>query len=63
MSPVVRFATSIFLPLIGFPEVQRSQIAAALIEQAINGIEKETLLNKDLVTIGTKALEGQKATE
>jgi hypothetical protein len=47
------------LPIVGVPKVQVSQIGAALINQAVGGLEKETLLNKDLVRIGTKALEGQ----
>jgi hypothetical protein len=38
------------------PKVDRSQIAATLIEQAINGLEKDTLLNQDLVRIGSRVL-------
>jgi len=53
-------AKSILLPVVGVPKVQVSQIAATLINQAVNGLEKETLLNKDLVRIGSQALAGQK---
>jgi hypothetical protein len=38
------------------PKVDRSQIAATLIEQAVNGLEKDTLLNSDLVRIGSRVL-------
>ncbi|KAF7941360.1 hypothetical protein BELL_0017g00150 [Botrytis elliptica] len=44
--------------LIGLPKVDVSQIAATLLEQAVKGIEKETLSNKDLVRIGDKVLSG-----
>lgn len=47
--------------VVGLPRVHVSQIAAALIKQAVVGIEKETLINEDLVEIGGKALEEQKA--
>jgi hypothetical protein len=47
--------------VVGLPRVHVSEIAAALIKQAVNGIEKETLLNEDLVEIGGKVLEEQKA--
>ncbi|KAF5879573.1 putative nucleoside-diphosphate-sugar epimerase protein [Botrytis fragariae] len=42
--------------LIGLPKVDVSQIAATLLEQAVKGIEKETLSNEDLVRIGNKVL-------
>ena len=35
--------------------VDVSEIAAALLDQAIKGIEKDTLLNEDLIRIGQKA--------
>lgn len=43
---------------IELPEVQLSEIAATLLKQAVRGIEKETLLNDDLVQIGQQALTG-----
>lgn len=42
--------------IIGLPKVEVSEIAATLIDQAVNGIEKDTLLNEDLVRIGQKVL-------
>lgn len=44
--------------LIGLPKVDVSQIAATLLEQAVKGIEKETLSNEDLIRIGGKVLSG-----
>lgn len=38
-----------------FPNIHRS----ALLNQAVNGFEKETLLNADLVRIGHEALKDQ----
>ncbi|KAH8698435.1 putative nucleoside-diphosphate-sugar epimerase [Talaromyces proteolyticus] len=45
--------------IIGLPKVEVSEIATTMIEQAVNGIEKETLLNEDLVRIGQKTLAEQ----
>jgi hypothetical protein len=47
--------------VVGFGKVDVSQIAAALIDQAVNGIEKETLLNDDLVLMGEKILKDEPA--
>jgi len=46
--------------IVGLPKVDVSHIAATLIHEAVNGIEKETLLNEDLVRIGSKVLEDEK---
>jgi hypothetical protein len=46
--------------LIGLPKVEVSEIAATLLEQVVKGIEKETLLNDDLIRIGQKALAAEK---
>ncbi|KAG9235139.1 putative nucleoside-diphosphate-sugar epimerase [Amylocarpus encephaloides] len=43
--------------LVGVPRVGLEQVAATLINQAVGGFEKETLLNEDLVRIGSKVLE------
>ncbi|KAF7535408.1 hypothetical protein G7054_g5396 [Neopestalotiopsis clavispora] len=43
----------------GLPEVALREVAAALLDQALNGLEKDTLSNDDLVRIGSKALAGQ----
>ncbi|KAI1420863.1 hypothetical protein F5Y12DRAFT_770971 [Xylaria sp. FL1777] len=45
--------------LFGVPKVTVHEIAATLIDQAVNSIEKETLENEDLVRIGAKALAAQ----
>jgi hypothetical protein len=45
--------------LIGLPLIEVNEIAATLLDQAVNGVEKETLLNEDLVRIGQKALAEQ----
>jgi hypothetical protein len=39
-----------------FPNIHRSELAAAVLSQAVTGIEKETLLNADLLRLGQKAL-------
>lgn len=44
---------------IGLPIVDVSEVAAALIDQSLNGFEKDTLLNDDLISIGQKALAEQ----
>ena len=36
--------------------VELVEVAATMLDQAVNGIEKETLLNEDLVQIGRKLL-------
>ncbi|TVY14111.1 hypothetical protein LARI1_G008166 [Lachnellula arida] len=56
--PLMSVVQTIGRTIIGLPKVQRSEIAATLLDQAVNGIEKETLLNEDLVRIGGKALAG-----
>ncbi|KAK9860744.1 hypothetical protein MYU51_005967 [Penicillium brevicompactum] len=43
-----------------FPNIHRSELAAAVLNQAVNGFEKETLLNNELVRIGQKALKSQR---
>ncbi|KAM0425502.1 hypothetical protein ACHAPT_009291 [Fusarium lateritium] len=42
--------------LIGLPHIQRDEMAAALLDQAVNGFEKDTVVNQELVDIGQKAL-------
>lgn len=52
-------ARTIFCTAIGLPRVELGEISATLIDQAVNGIQKETLLNEDLVNIGGKILAEQ----
>ncbi|KXX80361.1 Protein FMP52, mitochondrial [Madurella mycetomatis] len=49
-----------FLSLIGVPGIKVSEVSAALVHQVVNGFEKETLLNEDMVRIAQGVLEGQK---
>ncbi|CAI7616330.1 unnamed protein product [Penicillium glandicola] len=46
-----------------FPNVQRSELAAAVLNQVIDGFEKETLLNADLVRLGQRKLEFRSSTQ
>ncbi|EEA18734.1 hypothetical protein TMatcc_010724 [Talaromyces marneffei ATCC 18224] len=56
MSTLTVVASTIMRSLIGLPRVELDEIAATLLAQAVNGIEKETLLNEDLVRIGRRVL-------
>lgn len=48
------------LPTIpSLPKVELSDIAAALLDQVVDGFEKDTLSNDDLTRIGQKVLAGQ----
>ncbi|KUL86756.1 hypothetical protein ZTR_04781 [Talaromyces verruculosus] len=49
MSTLMVVASTIMRSLIGLPRVELDEIAATLLDQAVNGIEKETLLNEDLL--------------
>jgi hypothetical protein len=56
MNMAMKAVSTVGRSIIGLPLVGVSEIAATLLEQAINGIEKDTLLNDDLIRIGQKAL-------
>lgn len=43
------------------PSIQRSELAAAVLNQARDGIEKRTLLNADLVRLGRRELKFRSA--
>lgn len=45
----------------GLPLVELQDITAAILDQVINGFEKDTLSNDDLVQIGQKALKEQQS--
>jgi hypothetical protein len=49
--------------VVGLPNVAVGQVAATLIDQVINGFEKDTLLNEDLVRMGEKVLGQQNRSE
>lgn len=46
--------TNLFTRLI--PNITRSELAAAVLEQALHGFSRESLTNNELVEIGSKAL-------
>ncbi|KAK5990105.1 hypothetical protein PT974_08369 [Cladobotryum mycophilum] len=56
-----RGVQGVFTTLIGVPLIELDQISATLIKQATKGIEKETLVNEDLVKIGQEVLDQQKS--
>jgi len=56
---LLKVASTIGRSIIGLPKVDVSEIASTLLKQAVDGIEKETLLNEDLITIGQKELNKQ----
>jgi hypothetical protein len=56
--PVTSVLSTIGRAIIGLPKVDVSEIAATLLDQAINGFTKETLDNTDLVEIGQRKLSG-----
>lgn len=47
----------------GLPKIELTDIAAALLDQVINGFEKDTLSNDDMTRIGRKALAGQQTAQ
>lgn len=58
--PVMKVLGSVGRAIIGLPILDVSEIAATLLQQAVNGIEKDTLLHEDLVRIGQTALATEK---
>lgn len=40
----------------GLPHIDLPDVAAALLDQVVNGFEKDTLKNDDMIRIGQKAL-------
>ncbi|KAK9259809.1 hypothetical protein V1519DRAFT_432132 [Lipomyces tetrasporus] len=63
MSMAMNALSTIGRSIIGLPKVDVHEVAATLIDQAINGIEKDTLLNDDLIRIGQKALAEQQKSQ
>ncbi|KAI9745725.1 MAG: hypothetical protein M1818_001261 [Claussenomyces sp. TS43310] len=53
---VMKAVQTVGRSIIGLPKVDVRDIAATLLEQAVKGVEKDTLLNEDLIRIGQKAL-------
>lgn len=47
--------------LIEIPKVDVKEVAAALLDQVVNVVEKDTLLNEDLVSIGQRFLSAKES--
>ncbi|KAJ4317797.1 hypothetical protein N0V84_007159 [Fusarium piperis] len=45
--------------LIGLPNIQRDETAAALLDKAVNGFEKDTFMNQEMIEIGRGALKAE----
>jgi hypothetical protein len=45
----------------GLPDIELQEIAAALLDQVVNGLEKDTLSNADMARIGQKVLADRQA--
>ena len=58
-SLLMKAVSTVGRSIIGLPKVDVREISATLLEQAVNGIGKETLLNEDLISIGQKVLASQ----
>ncbi|KAI0175860.1 hypothetical protein GGR52DRAFT_538479 [Hypoxylon sp. FL1284] len=58
-SLLVNMAKTIGRALIGLPKVHVREISATLLDQAVNGFQKDTLLNEDLVRIGQGVLQAK----
>lgn len=62
VGPAMKVLQTVGRTIIGLPKVELSEIAATLLDQAVNGFEKETLLNEDLARIGQKVLADRQET-
>ncbi|EEU40041.1 uncharacterized protein NECHADRAFT_102411 [Fusarium vanettenii 77-13-4] len=45
--------------LIGLPTIQRDEMVAALLDKAMNGFEKDTFVNEELIEIGQRVLKAE----
>jgi hypothetical protein len=52
--------SQVLTSVIGLPSIRVGEIAAALLDQVVDGFEKDTLRNEDLVRIGQQVPAGQK---
>ncbi|GAW14980.1 hypothetical protein ANO14919_043880 [Xylariales sp. No.14919] len=52
---------SVGTAVLGLPKVDLQEISAALLDQVINGFDKDTLENEDLVRIGQRSLTEQRS--
>jgi hypothetical protein len=58
-SLLVKGVQGIARVLIGLPTIQRDEMAAALLDKAVNGFEKDTFVNEELIEIGQGALKAE----
>jgi hypothetical protein len=54
--PIIRAMQTVGCYMINMPRVEVSDLAAALLQQVVEGFDNSTLFNEDLVRIGQKAL-------
>ncbi|VUC29976.1 unnamed protein product [Clonostachys rosea] len=63
INPVAKVGRAFLRSLVGLPKVNVEDAAAALLDQAIKGFTKDTLLNEDLVRIGQARLAAEVPTK
>lgn len=56
IGPIFRAMQTVGCYMINMPRVEVSDLAAALLQQVVEGFDNSTLLNEDLVRIGQKVL-------
>lgn len=54
--PIIRSLQTVGCYMINMPRVEVSVLAAALLQQVVEGFDSDTLLNEDLIRIGQKSL-------
>ncbi|OBT80653.1 hypothetical protein VF21_00329 [Pseudogymnoascus sp. 05NY08] len=54
--PIIRALQTVGCYIINMPRVEVSDLAAALLQQVVEGFDSDTLLNEDLIRIGQKSL-------
>lgn len=58
-SVLVKGVQGVARVLIGLPTIQRDEMAAALLDKAVNGFEKDTFTNEELIEIGQGVLKAE----
>lgn len=57
--PLMNIVQTIGRSFIGLPKIDVREISATLLDQAVNGLDRETLSNEDMVGIGQKIIAAQ----
>jgi hypothetical protein len=60
---VMKAVRMVMCTIIGLPQLDVSEISATLLDQVVNGFEKEPLLSEDMIRIGRKVLADQQKIE